>query len=95
MDMIFQRNFRDAFPSFIAQGNAIAANVNVATVQFSGVATNLNRLTKPKWYDGFSATARRRCDLSQSESGPRRHCHGGAVYLSDHDFELYSNRGLP
>ena len=45
------RDFRDAFPSFIAQGNAIADNVNIATVQFSGVATNLNRLTKPKWYD--------------------------------------------
>ena len=45
------RDFRNAFPSFIAQGNSIAANVNVATAQFSGVATNLNRLTKPKWYD--------------------------------------------
>jgi hypothetical protein len=45
------RDFRFAVPSFIAQGNTIAANVNVATSQFSGVATNLNRLTKPKWYD--------------------------------------------
>jgi len=45
------RDFRFAVPSFIAQGNTIAANVNVATGQFSGVATNLNRLTKPKWYD--------------------------------------------
>jgi len=45
------RDFRGAVPSFISQGNTIAANVNVATAQFSGVATNLNRLTKPKWYD--------------------------------------------
>ena len=45
------RDFRSAVPSFIAQGNTIAANVNVATSQFSSVATNLNRLTKPKWYD--------------------------------------------
>lgn len=45
------RSFRDAVPNFIAQGNAIAGNVNTATVEFSGVATNLNRLTKPKWYD--------------------------------------------
>jgi hypothetical protein len=45
------RDFRNAVPSFIAQGNTIAANVNVATLEFSGVATNLNRLTKPKWYD--------------------------------------------
>ncbi len=45
------RDFRNAVPSFIAQGNTIAANVNVATAEFSGVATNLNRLTKPKWYD--------------------------------------------
>jgi hypothetical protein len=45
------RDFRFAVPSFIAQGNTIAANVNVAAAQFSGVATNLNRLTKPKWYD--------------------------------------------
>ncbi len=45
------RDFRLAVPSFIAQGNTIAANVNVATSQFSSVASNLNRLTKPKWYD--------------------------------------------
>jgi len=45
------RDLRNAVPSFIAQGNTIAANVNVATGEFSGVATNLNRLTKPKWYD--------------------------------------------
>jgi len=44
------RDFRNAVPSFIAQGNTIAANVNVAASEFSGVATNLNRLTKPKWY---------------------------------------------
>jgi hypothetical protein len=45
------RDFRDAVPSFITQGKEITANVDTATVQFSGVATNLNRLTKPKWYD--------------------------------------------
>jgi predicted phage tail protein len=45
------RDFRTAVPSLIAQGNTIAANVNVATAEFSSVATNLNRLTKPKWYD--------------------------------------------
>jgi hypothetical protein len=45
------RSFRDAVPSFITQGQAITANVNTATLEFSGVATNLNRLTKPKWYD--------------------------------------------
>jgi len=45
------RSFRDAVPNFIAQGNAIAGNVNTATMEFSGVATNLNRITKPKWYD--------------------------------------------
>jgi len=45
------RDFRFAVPSFIAQGQRISANVDTATSQFSGVATNLNRLTKPKWYD--------------------------------------------
>ena len=45
------RSIRDSVPNFIAQGNAIAGNVNTATVEFSGVAANLNRLTKPKWYD--------------------------------------------
>jgi hypothetical protein len=45
------REVRNAVPSFITQGQAITANVNTATVEFSGVATNLNRLTKPKWYD--------------------------------------------
>jgi hypothetical protein len=45
------RSFRDAVPSFLTQGQAITANVNTATLEFSGVATNLNRLTKPKWYD--------------------------------------------
>lgn len=45
------RDFRSAVPSFIAQGQRISANVDTATLEFSGVATNLNRLTKPKWYD--------------------------------------------
>ena len=45
------RDFRSAVPSFIAQGQRISANVDTATSEFSGVATNLNRLTKPKWYD--------------------------------------------
>jgi hypothetical protein len=45
------RDFRSAVPSFIAQGQKISANVDTATLEFSGVATNLNRLTKPKWYD--------------------------------------------
>ena len=45
------REFRNAVPSFIAQGQKISANVDTATLEFSGVATNLNRLTKPKWYD--------------------------------------------
>jgi hypothetical protein len=45
------RDLRDAVPSFISQGQRISANVNTATLEFSGVATNLNRLTKPKWYD--------------------------------------------
>jgi hypothetical protein len=45
------RDFRNAVPSFITQGQRISANVDTATLQFSGVASNLNRLTKPKWYD--------------------------------------------
>jgi hypothetical protein len=45
------RSVRDAVPNFIAQGNTIAGNVSTATVEFSGVASNLNRITKPKWYD--------------------------------------------
>jgi hypothetical protein len=45
------RDFRNAVPSFITQSQAITANVNTATLEFSGVASNLNRLTKPKWYD--------------------------------------------
>ena len=45
------RDFRSAVPNFITQGQRISANVNTATAEFSGVATNLNRLTKPKWYD--------------------------------------------
>jgi len=45
------RDVRTAVPSFIAQGRQISANVDAATLEFSSVATNLNRLTKPKWYD--------------------------------------------
>jgi ABC-type transporter Mla subunit MlaD len=45
------REFRNAVPDFIAQSQRISANVDTATLEFSGVATNLNRLTKPKWYD--------------------------------------------
>jgi len=45
------RTFQAAVPGFLAQGQAIAGNVTRATVEFSGVAANLNRLTKPKWYD--------------------------------------------
>ncbi len=45
------RDFRGAVPNFLSQGQRISANVDTATSQFSGVATNLNRLTKPKWYD--------------------------------------------
>jgi hypothetical protein len=45
------RDFRSVVPSFITQGQRISANVDTATLQFSGVASNLNRLTKPKWYD--------------------------------------------
>ena len=45
------RDVRFAVPNFIEQGQHITTNVNTATAEFSGVATNLNRLTKPKWYD--------------------------------------------
>jgi hypothetical protein len=45
------RDVRFAVPNFIDQGQRITTNVNTATAEFSGVATNLNRLTKPKWYD--------------------------------------------
>ena len=45
------RDFRGAVPGFLAQGQLIAGNVQSATLRFSGVADNLNRLTKPKWYD--------------------------------------------
>ena len=45
------RDFQAAVPSFITQSQRISANVGTATAEFSGVATNLNRLTKPKWYD--------------------------------------------
>ena len=45
------RDLRGAVPGFLAQGQAIAGNVQTATLGFSGVADNLNRLTKPKWYD--------------------------------------------
>jgi hypothetical protein len=45
------RDFRNAVPDFITQGQRISGNVDKATLEFSGVAANLNRLTKPKWYD--------------------------------------------
>jgi ABC-type transporter Mla subunit MlaD len=45
------RDFRGAVPGFLTQSQAIAGNVQTATLRFSGVADNLNRLTKPKWYD--------------------------------------------
>ena len=45
------RDFRGAVPGFLAQGEAIAGNAQTATLEFSGLAANLNRLTKPKWYD--------------------------------------------
>ena len=45
------RDVRGAVPGFLSQGQIIAGNVNVATERFSGIADNLNRLTKPKWYD--------------------------------------------
>jgi hypothetical protein len=45
------RDFRNAVRSLITQGEAITANVNAATTEFSSMATNLNRLTKAKWYD--------------------------------------------
>ena len=45
------RDFRGAVPGFLTQSQAIAGNVQTATLSFSGVADNLNRLTKPKWYD--------------------------------------------
>jgi hypothetical protein len=45
------RDLRGAVPGFLTQSQAIAGNVQTATLSFSGVADNLNRLTKPKWYD--------------------------------------------
>jgi hypothetical protein len=45
------RDVRGAVPGFLTQGQAITANVSTATLEFSGVAKNLNSLTKPKWYD--------------------------------------------
>lgn len=45
------RTFQAAVPRFIAQGDAFAANANIATAQFAGIATNINKITKPKWYD--------------------------------------------
>jgi Skp family chaperone for outer membrane proteins len=45
------RDVRHAVPGFLAQSLAISSNVQLATLRFSGVADNLNRLTKPKWYD--------------------------------------------
>jgi hypothetical protein len=45
------RDVRGAVPGFVAQGQDIAKNFQAATLRFSGVADNLERLTKPKWYD--------------------------------------------
>jgi len=45
------RDVRGAVPGFLTQTQTIAGNVQTATLSFSGVAENLNRLTKPKWYD--------------------------------------------
>jgi len=45
------REVRGAVPNFLSQSQAIVGNVQLATLRFSGVADNLNRLTKPKWYD--------------------------------------------
>lgn len=38
------KTVRDAAPKFVAQGQAVVGNVN-------SVAENINRLTKPHWYD--------------------------------------------
>jgi hypothetical protein len=45
------RDFRSAVPGFLTQSQNIAGNVQTATLSFTGVAENLNQLTKPKWYD--------------------------------------------
>lgn len=38
------RTIRDSTPKFVAQGQAIATD-------FQGITANINRLTKPHWYD--------------------------------------------
>lgn len=45
------RDVRGAVPGFLAQGQDIAANFQAATLRFSSVGDNLDRLTKPRWYD--------------------------------------------
>jgi hypothetical protein len=45
------RDAQRALPGFLDQGKSIAANVQLATFRFSSVADNVDRLTKPKWYD--------------------------------------------
>ena len=45
------RDAQRALPGFLDQGKSIAGNVQLATLRFSNVADNVDRLTKPKWYD--------------------------------------------
>ena len=45
------RDVRSAVPNFIAQGQRHRRQRGHGDREFSGVATNLNRITKPKWYD--------------------------------------------
>jgi hypothetical protein len=45
------REAQRALPGFLDQGKSIAGNVQIATFRFSNVADNVDRLTKPKWYD--------------------------------------------
>ena len=45
------RDAQRALPGFLDQGKSIAGNVDLATLRFSNVADNVDRLTKPKWYD--------------------------------------------
>jgi hypothetical protein len=45
------RDVRGAVPGFLKDGAAIALNVQLATLRFSSVADNVDRLTRPKWYD--------------------------------------------
>jgi len=45
------RDVRGAVPGFLGQGQDIAKNFQVATLHLSAVGDNLDRLTKPRWYD--------------------------------------------